>query len=49
MTDKMAELRAVLQGLSPAELRLVLLFKEFLAEEQAKETKLDKLSQPVTE
>ncbi|MBA7558402.1 hypothetical protein ES708_00005 [subsurface metagenome] len=33
MADKMAELRAVLQELSPAELRLLLRFAEFLAEE----------------
>jgi len=30
MADKMAELKAVLEGLSPAELRLVLRFLEFL-------------------
>ncbi len=31
MADKMAELRAALEGLSPADLRLVLRFAEFLA------------------
>ncbi|MBA7691971.1 hypothetical protein ES703_100527 [subsurface metagenome] len=30
MADKMTELRAVLEGLSPAELRLVLRFAVFL-------------------
>ncbi len=35
MADKMAELMAALEGLSPVELRLVLRFAEFLAKEQA--------------
>ena len=37
MADKMAELKAALEGLSIDELRLVELFIEFLAEEQEKE------------
>jgi len=36
MANKMAELRAALDGLSLPELRLVLRFAEFLAKEQAK-------------
>ncbi|MBA7571388.1 hypothetical protein ES708_13150 [subsurface metagenome] len=35
MADKMAELMAALERLSPAELRLVELFVDFLANEQA--------------
>ncbi|MBA7530714.1 hypothetical protein ES705_22924 [subsurface metagenome] len=34
MSDKMTELMAALEGLSPAGLRLVLRFAEFLAKEQ---------------
>jgi len=34
MADKLAELKAALQGMSLAELRLVLRFAEFLAKEQ---------------
>ncbi|MBA7582048.1 hypothetical protein ES708_23968 [subsurface metagenome] len=37
MADKMAELVAALERLSPADLRLVERFVDFLAEEQAKE------------
>ncbi|MBA7534260.1 hypothetical protein ES705_26506 [subsurface metagenome] len=38
MADKIAELMAALEGLPPAELRLVLRFAEFLAKEQAGKT-----------
>ncbi|GAH50636.1 unnamed protein product [marine sediment metagenome] len=36
MADKMARLRAAVSGLSPAELRLLLRFAEFLAKVQTK-------------
>ncbi|MBA7651896.1 hypothetical protein ES703_59725 [subsurface metagenome] len=36
MTDKLAELRELAQGMTPVELRLLLAFTEFLARENAR-------------